>query len=461
MLSDPVDQALGSRHKEPNGLNILVAVLSDQANIEDSYVFKKSAVDLGLCASQETLSVLSGLGQGCTFACPDRYTRGKAPGTKYHALEADGTPRLGAELKGGDAIIGKIYQKKVKDRHIKRCLSRFLGWDQSYRVVSVDRYPDEPGVIIMCLFVHESLLKKYVQVPPKIVRVGLLKCHRPDVGNKFYMAHGQKGTVSEIRPDVDMPFVESGSMAGISPDMIINVHSLARTTTGLSLESMWGLARAINPSSLHQYQTMFLGASSFAEKRRVCSAMLREAGFSSTGRMTMVCGKTGRHIKSQIFAGLVNVRVLKHMAQNKLRSRDRGPVNELTRQPTTGKKNYGGQKQGEFMNWNMLGYGVSQMFRNINHECASKFTLYYCTKHHLQAMGCPQTGFYMCHVCREDRSHLVRVPATYIQNLFFQEMYVLGFSTLKKAFSKTTSQVHRRLRTHTRLRKSSPRQHCH
>ena len=417
LMSDPVDEVLGLRHREPNGMNVVVAVLSDKVNIEDSYVVNRASLDNGMGRSTETMVTISGLGSGCVFQKPSGRTQGKAPPNKYDHLNPDGTPISGRHLAGGTAVIGKVFQKKEGSELKKRCVSRFLPWHVDYKVKRVDRYPESPSI------------------PPKIIRVSLTKTNIPSIGDKFYMKHGQKGTISESRSPENMDWIVDGPMAGRSPDLLINVCALSRITQGLMLEILWGQARALDPVAVAQYQTMFLSSQTFDEKQRICSAVMQEHGLDYTGKVNMRKGTTGRLVKCQIFVGLVYLKVLKHMAKDKLRSRDRGPVNQLTRQTTTGRKNYGGQKQGEMENWNLYCYGMAATFQNINHECADKFMMYYCTRVedektgrrcNRQALGCIDTGFYYCLSCKTGK-HVVRIPNTYITNLTFQELYTAGF----------------------------------
>jgi len=408
LISDPVDNALSLRKKEPNGINVNLAVFSDRVNIEDSYIFKKEAIERGLCVSSETIVMTASLGHNTLFQKPDSRTRGKASEDKYDYLLPDGTPKVGAKIMGGMCVIGKVFYKKEGNELKKRCMSRFLPWNEDYTVKSVSRYPNS------------------VNKPIKIIRVSLIKENIPNVGDKYFFPHGQKGTISEIRPTIDMPWYCDGPMAGCAPDVLTNVCSLARITMGLQLEMLWGKARAMNPSVISQYNTVFMSDISFNERQRLCSAVLQENGMKYTGRHNMCLGTTGQMVQCDIFSGMIYMCVLKHMARDKLRSRDRGPTNELTRQTSVGKKHYGGQKEGEMENWNLYCYGMPYMYENINCESADKFLLYMCTKCNIQALGCQESKFYFCVSCKS-REYIVRLPNTYITNLTLQELYTAGF----------------------------------
>ena len=409
LLSDSIDCALQSRHKEPNGFNVLVAVLADKSNIEDSYVMDRSAIDVGLAVSSETTVNITSIGNNCIFQKPDGKTKGKAPEDKYHAIKPDGTAKVGAQLLGGDASVGKVFYKRENSEMKKRCLSKFIPWNESYVVKHVSRYP-----------VQENK-------PAKIIRTSMSKVNIPTEGDKFFFGHGQKGTVSEMRCTEDMPFITTGPLAGCSPNILINVCSFARVTLGLQLEILWGKARAMDPVNMLQYQTAFMSSQTFDERQRICAQILTRQGMKYTGKDQIALGSNGLMVQCNIYTGFAYMRVLKHMARDKLRSRERGPVNETTRQPTVGKKRSGALKaaSGENENMNTNSYGMAETFRDVNYESADKFMTYWCTSCHVQAIGCIESSLYFCVSCRSSL-HIVRVPMTYITNLAMQELYTAG-----------------------------------
>jgi len=237
---------------------------------------------------------------------------------------------------------------------------------------------------------------------------------------------GQKGTVGRVVPSYEMPFIESGPNAGTSPDILLNVCSLMRVTQGLLIEILMGKARSMSPTLLSQYNTIFLEEKSFQNRLRIASHILQINGLSYKGKDRMICGQTGLPLKCQIYNGFAYVRVLKQLAKDKLRSRDRGPVNELTRQTSVGKKQFGGQKLGEMEAWNLASHGVPGMLQSIIYESADKFSIFHCTKCNNTAIGCIASEFFYCKYC-ESSSDLVRLPIAYITTLTFQELYTCGF----------------------------------
>lgn len=409
LLSTVIDYALEARHIEPNGINAFVGVLSDESNIEDSYVMCEDSIQMGLGISTETMVVNTALGTNCVFQRPDGRTKGKAAEDKYHAIKPDGSPEERAQIRGGDAYVSKVFFKKEGAEMKRRCVSKFLPWNENYVVRNVSRYPPDTSK------------------PAKIIRTSLTKTNVPTEGDKFFFGHGQKGTISEKRRSWDMPFVESGPMAGRSPDILINSCSFARVTPGFQLEILWGKARAYDATKMYQYRSAFMSQTSFKDQMEMCSAILRLNGLLHTGKERMRRGDTGQLIQCQVYCGFANVRVLKHMARDKLRSRDRGPINEPTRQPTVGKRQSGALRaiSGEHENINTYSYGMSAVFKAVNYECADKFLTYWCQKCKMQAVGCRDSSVYFCTSCKSGQ-HLLRVPMTYISSLVVHELYAAG-----------------------------------
>jgi DNA-directed RNA polymerase beta subunit len=418
LLSDPVDKAMNLRRKEPNGTNVKFAVFSSDVNMEDAGLFKKETIERGMGTSSEMPVITVTLGLNCCFRKPDHKCKGKASEEKYDHLEEDGTPKIGSELGGGFAVVGKVFQCKQGGIQVQRCMTRFLPWGSTYVVKSVDKYPKN-------------------SLDPKIIRVTLTKTNLIVVGNKVYFGHGQKFTAGRIVPAIDLPFSESGPDAGTSPDVLINSCSLMRVTQGLLIEGLLGKTRALAPTLIKQYETLFLSQKTFEGKMRMSRKILRLHGLDYKGKEKMRCGKTGRLLKCEIYTGIAYMRILKQMAKDKLRSRDRGPTNELTRQTSVGKKHFGGQKIGEMENWNLHSHGMPFMFQNANYESADKFMIFFCTRCNMPCIGCIESDFYFCKMC-EKQDAIVRLNIPYVTSLAFQELYAAGwghtFVARKKPF---------------------------
>jgi DNA-directed RNA polymerase beta subunit len=298
--------------------------------------------------------------------------------------------------------------KKEGSEIRKRCMSRFIPSHEAYTVVAVEKYPADAR-------------------PPIIVRVSLSKVHIPAIGDKFFFAHAQKGTISQLTRSYDLPFYETGPRKGLSPQVITNVACLARTTMGLQLEMACSDARAMNPSCMSQYETLLLSNASQQEKLKICQNVMLEAGMSYTGRKPMINGQNGKRLWCDVYTGFAYCHVLKHMAENKLRSRERGAVCQLTRQTSVGKRMSGGQRAGVSEMNNLYSYGASATIQSLFHDSGDSFVVYVCKKCQVQAIGNAELGVYHCRKCRGGSESLVRLNSNYITNLTFQELAAAGF----------------------------------
>jgi DNA-directed RNA polymerase beta subunit len=285
-------------------------------------------------------------------------------------------------------------------------MSKFIPWFAEYRVEKVE-----------CLPI----------INPKTLRVTLVQVNHPIVGNKFYLQHGQKGTCGDITSKEDMPFICAGPNAGMTPDIVTNVASLMRVTSGLLLEMLIGKARAMRPSLVEQYSNIFQGQIGIENKLKIARFIFKEAGANYSGKDMVRSGETGRLKNCEIFWGPAKMGVLKHMARDKLRGRERGTTIDLTRQPPAGFMQNGGQKFGEMENWCLNSHGTSGLFRNMNYHSAEKFMILMCNRCSLPAIGCIATNVFFCKVCKKS-DEIIRVLVPYITNLWMQETSTVGWS---------------------------------
>ena len=159
----------------------------------------------------------------------------------------------------------------------------------------------------------------------------------PEIGDKFCSRAGQKGTMGIALPQYDLPFNQDG----ISPDVVINPHAFpSRMTVSQILETSAGKLRCYG---VHVDGTPFRGSFNINNARK----MLKANGFDSSGKETMICGKTGQPLQAKIFMGLCFYQRLHHMAKEKCYSRKGGPIDAITLQPVAGRKNGGGIRFGE------------------------------------------------------------------------------------------------------------------
>ena len=171
----------------------------------------------------------------------------------------------------------------------------------------------------------------------KFVKIRVRSTRVPQIGDKFASRHGQKGTIGITYRQEDMPF----SADGITPDIIINPHAIpSRMTIGHLVECLLSKLSTLTGSEGD--------ATPFTELTvESVSQLLRAKGFQSRGLEVMYHGHTGRKLQAQIYFGPTYYQRLKHMVDDKIHARARGPLQILTRQPVEGRSRDGGLRFGE------------------------------------------------------------------------------------------------------------------
>ena len=276
---------------------------------------------------------------------------------KLRNLDEDGIVRIGAEVRSGDILVGKvtpkgetqltpeerllhaIFGEKAKD--VKDTSTRMEGGKRG-RVISVKVFSRETG---------DSLESGVI----KRVHIEVAQLRTISVGDKLAGRHGNKGVISRILPEEDMPFDEQGNPV----DVILTPLGVpSRMNLGQILELHLGLAadmlgyQAIVPS--------FAGATE-AEIRDELS----EAGVDPGGKRILFDGQTGEAFAQPVSVGVMYVLKLHHMVEDKIHMRSIGPYSLTTQQPLGGKAQNGGQRVGEMEVWAFLGYGAAYSLREI------------------------------------------------------------------------------------------------
>ncbi|GKT28392.1 DNA-directed RNA polymerase III subunit RPC2, partial [Aduncisulcus paluster] len=239
----------------------------------------------------------------------------------------------------------------------------------------------------------------------KIVKILIRKPRRPEFGDKFSSRHGQKGVVGMIVPQEDMPFTQQG----ICPDMIMNPHGYpSRMTVGKLIELISGKAGLLE--GRHGDGTIFGG-----DKIEDIARVLTGHGYDYGGKEILISGLTGKEMKAYIFFGPLYYQKLKHMVQDKMHARARGPSTMLTRQPTEGRSKYGGLRLGEMERDCLVAYGASSLIMERLMLSSDVFNAYICSKCGL--LG--RKGW--CNYCSSGRN-ICEVRMPYAAKLLFQEL---------------------------------------
>ncbi len=277
--------------------------------------------------------------------------------TKLKNLAEDGVIRVGAEVRPGDILVGKITPKGEtqltpeerllrsifgeKARDVKDTSKRIENGKRG-RVISVKIFSREKGDKL-----ESGIIKKiYIEVA---------QLRNVSVGDKLAGRHGNKGVISRILPEEDMPYMADGTPV----DVILTPLGVpSRMNLGQILELHLGLAaNALN------YQAIvppFVGATDTEIK-----AELKKAGFNENGKMTLYDGRTGVKFDQDIAVGYMYIMKLHHMVEDKIHMRSIGPYSLITQQPLGGKAQGGGQRFGEMEVWALLGHGAAHTLREM------------------------------------------------------------------------------------------------
>jgi DNA-directed RNA polymerase subunit beta len=272
-------------------------------------------------------------------------------------LDEDGIVRIGAEVRSGDILVGKvtpkgeaqltpeerllrsIFGEKAKD--VKDTSLRLEGGKRG-RVIGVKVFSREKGDAL-----ESGIIKK--------VYVTVAELRNVSVGDKLAGRHGNKGVISKILPEEDMPFTKDGRPVDI---ILTPLGVPSRMNLGQILELHLGLA-----AHTLEYQAVvppFAGASGDEIREE-----LKRAGFKESGKMQLFDGRTGEPFDQDIAVGYMYIMKLHHMVEDKIHMRSIGPYSLITQQPLGGKAQNGGQRFGEMEVWALLGYGAAYTLREI------------------------------------------------------------------------------------------------
>lgn len=346
----------------PNGANAIVAVLSYTGfDMEDAMILNKGSYERGFGHASVYKTVEVDLQEEAKMASKSgakvsmRFAnKTKKDGTFFHKyLDEDGLPEIGSTIKKGDPFYCVLEDVENKDR--------------------VGRHKDGENAYVQNIRMIGSETCKPAE---NKVSITLRYNRNPVIGDKFSSRHGQKGVLSILWPQQDMPFSDSG----ITPDVIINPHAFpSRMTIGMLVESMAGKAGALH--GMYQDATPF----SFHESGDKVSVdyfgeQLQAAGYNYYGSEPLYSGVSGCMMQADLYIGVVFYQRLRHMVSDKYQARATGPVNPLTRQPIKGRKKGGGIRLGEMERDSLLSHGAAFLLQDRLLNCSDKHTSYACAR---------------------------------------------------------------------------------
>ena len=272
-------------------------------------------------------------------------------------LDEDGIIRIGAEVRSGDILVGKVTPKGETELTAEERLLRAIFGEKAREVRdnSLKVPHGESGVIIdVKVFTRENCDELSPGVN-KLVRCYIAQKRKISVGDKMAGRHGNKGVVSRILPQEDMPFLEDGTPL----DIVLNPLGVpSRMNIGQVLEVHLGMAA--KKLGWKIMTPVFDGA--HEEDIREC---FKKAGMAEDGKVTLYDGRTGEKFDNRVTVGYMYYLKLHHLVDDKIHARSVGPYSLVTQQPLGGKAQFGGQRFGEMEVWALEAYGAAYTLQEI------------------------------------------------------------------------------------------------
>jgi DNA-directed RNA polymerase subunit beta len=276
---------------------------------------------------------------------------------KLKNLDAEGVIRVGAEVKSGDILVGKITPKGETELSAEEKLLRAIFGEKARDVRDSSLYLEhgEHGKVVdVTVFSREDGDKLSPGVI-KSIQVTIADLRKMQVGDKVAGRHGNKGVVSRVVSVADMPFTEDGTPIDI---MLTPLGIVSRMNLGQILEVHMGLAaNALG----YNVNTPVLNGISEENIR----AELKRAGLPESGQLDLYDGRSGEKFENPVTVGYMYILKLSHMVEDKMHQRSIGPYSLITQQPLGGKAQFGGQRFGEMEVWALEAYGAAHTLQEI------------------------------------------------------------------------------------------------
>jgi len=272
-------------------------------------------------------------------------------------LDEFGIVRIGAEVRSGDILVGKVTPKGETELTAEERLLRAIFGEKAREVrdTSLKVPHGESGIVVdVKLFTRENKDELTPGVN-QMVRVYIAQKRKISVGDKMAGRHGNKGVVSRIMPEADMPFLPDGTPL----DIVLNPLGVpSRMNLGQVLEVHLGMAA--KKLGWHVATPVFDGAN-----EKDIEDTLELAGLSRDGKTILYDGRTGEPFENKVTVGYMYYLKLHHLVDDKMHARSTGPYSLVTQQPLGGKAQFGGQRFGEMEVWALEAYGAANTLQEI------------------------------------------------------------------------------------------------
>ena len=272
-------------------------------------------------------------------------------------LDENGIVTIGTEVKEGDILVGKVTPKGMAELTSEEKLLHAIFGEKTREVRDTSlRVPHGGDGIVHDIKVYSR--KDNDELPAgvsKVIRVYIIQKRKIQVGDKMSGRHGNKGVISLILPQEDMPYLPDGTPV----DIMLNPQGVpSRMNFGQILEVHMGMA--CKKLGVHVATPVFDGA-----HIDDIQAMMKEAGMDEDGKTVLYDGRTGEPFDHRINVGVMYMIKLHHMVDDKLHARSTGPYSLVTQQPLGGKAQFGGQRFGEMEVWALYAYGAAHTLQEI------------------------------------------------------------------------------------------------
>ena len=272
-------------------------------------------------------------------------------------LDANGIIRIGTEVKEGDILVGKVTPKGMVELTSEEKLLHAIFGEKTREVRDTSlRVPHGGAGIVHDIKIYTK--KDSDELPSgvsKEIRVYIVQKRKIQVGDKMAGRHGNKGVVSLVVPQEDMPYLPDGTPV----DILLNPLGVpSRMNPGQVLEMHLGMAA--KKLGVYTSTPVFDGAT-----WEDIQEMMKEAGMDPDGKTVLYNGKTGEPFDNRVAVGVMYMIKLDHMVDDKLHARATGPYSLVTQQPLGGKAQFGGQRFGEMEVWALYAYGAANVLQEI------------------------------------------------------------------------------------------------
>ncbi|MDD4027551.1 MAG: DNA-directed RNA polymerase subunit beta [Bacilli bacterium] len=340
------------------GKNVVVAIMTFEGyNYEDAVILNEKLVKDDAYTSLKIENYEIQCRE--TKLGPEEITR-DIPNVSEDArknLNENGIVRIGTEVKEGDILVGKVTPKGMVELTSEEKLLHAIFGEKTREVrdTSLRVSHGEGGIIHDVKITTKKDSEELPNGVNMVVKVSIIQKRKISVGDKMAGRHGNKGVISLILPEEDMPYLPDGTPV----DIMLNPQGVpSRMNIGQILELHLGMAA--KKLGIHTATPIFDGATV-----KDIEEIMQEAKMDKDGKTILYDGRTGEKFENRISVGVMYMVKLYHMVDDKIHARSTGPYSLVTQQPLGGKAQFGGQRFGEMEVWALYAYGAANILQEL------------------------------------------------------------------------------------------------